>query len=167
MIEDLWLQAMPLVRSGGVFLIIVGAAIALGAVWEKQRYAILALGVIAASAALAWLAVPLSAPYGPPTALQLYSIALAVGVEAAAIFTIVPRAARHGQRAMTIAVLAIVGAHFMIMTPAFGPLIFALGAANLLNALIAAILHVYPLRMMWAVDGLLKAGFGVAMYLAR
>lgn len=167
MIEDLWLQAMPLVRSGGVFLITVGAAIVLGAVWEKQRYAILVFGALAGSAALAALAVPLSASYGPPSVVQLYAIGCAVMFEAAAIFVIVPRAARRGQRAMTVAILAIVGAHFLIMTPAFGPLIFALGAAGLLNALGAAVVRAYPVRVLWAVDGVLKAAFGVAMYLTR
>lgn len=167
MIADLAQQAMPLVRSGGVFLMIVGAAILLGAVWEKPRYALLALGGVAGSIALALLAIPLSVPYGPPTMPQLYAIAAAVVFEVLAIALIVPRAARHGQRAMTIAILAIVGAHFLIMTPAFGPLIFALGVANVLNAVSAAFVRTYPMRMLWAVDGVLKIAFGAAMFLAH
>jgi hypothetical protein len=155
---------MPLIRSGGVFLILVGAAIAAGALWYKRRYVILALGAVVGSVALAVLAAPLSSPYGPPSLLQLSALSLAVLFEAAALFILVPRAARRGERALTVTILAIVGAHFLIMTPAFGPLIFVLGAANLINALIGARLVAYPAPALWVVDGVLKAAVGVAMY---
>lgn len=167
MIEQLHLDALPLVRSGGVFLIIVGIAIMLGALRFRARYLILGLGAAAGGLALAVLAVPLSAPYGPPSAFQIATLATAITLEILAFVVLMPRTARRGERAMIATILAIVGAHFLIMTPAFGPLIFALGVANLINALIGARWSGYPLPAFWAADGVLKAAFGVAMYLTR
>lgn len=158
---------MPLIGAGGVFLIIVGVAIVLGALRFRSRYLLLGLGAAAASAALVFLAVPLSAPYGPPSPVQLWSLTLAVAIEVVAFIVIMPIAARRGQRAMTVAILAIVGGHFLIMTPAFGPLIFVLGAANLANAFAGARISGYATPALWGVDGALKAAAGIAMLLAR
>lgn len=167
MIQSLQPEGLPLVGSGGVFLIIVGAAMLVGALRFPRRYLILGLGVAAGSIALAMLAIPLSAPHGPPSPLQLWSLAMAVLVEIVAIVVLMPRAARHGERAMTVTILAIVGAHFLIMFPAFGPLIVALGLASLANALVAGRARAYPLPALWAGDGALKAAAGVAMFLSR
>jgi hypothetical protein len=158
---------LPLLGAGGVFLVIVGAAIILGALRFRSRYLILALGAAAASIAIAFLAVPMSAPYGAPSPVQLWSLALAVAFEIAALRLFIPRAARRGERALTAALLAIVSAHFLIMTPAFGPIIFALGIAGLLNAIVGAQTEGYALPIVWGVDGGLKAVAGVAMVLVR
>lgn len=121
---------------------------------------ILGLGAAAGALTLTFFAVPLSAPYGPPSALQLWSLAIAIAIVA-------PRAARHGERAATAATLAIVGVHFLILTPAFGPPIVALGAATIANADVGARMPAYPTPALWAVDGALKVAFCAAMYLAR
>src|SRR5262245_7373621 len=76
-----------------------------------------ALGTIA----LAMTAIPLGAPYGRPSALQLVSLAAAVAFEIIAIVTLVPRAARRGERAVTLTLLAIVGAHLLNHDAGFRP----------------------------------------------
>ena len=155
-------EALPLVRSGGIFLIVVRLTIGLGVIQFRSRHAILALGAVAACVALGVLAV-LSAPYGAPSAMQLASLTVAVVFEVAMLVVFVPGAARRGDRAITATVLG-GGAHFLFMAPAFGPLIVALGLANGLNAAIGARWAAYPLPAMWAVDGMLKAGEGLAMF---
>lgn len=157
-------DAFPLVRSGGVFLAIVGASIIAGAAKFQSRYVILGIGVAIASVALALLAYPLAEPFGSPSAIQLISLALAVAFEIIALALLIPRAARSGQRATTTTILGVVGAHFLIMAPAFGPLVVALGLANLGNALLIARRDDYPLPKAWVADGALKAAAGVAMF---
>lgn len=153
----------PLTRAGGVFLTIVGVFMTLGALRFRDRYAIFAVGGAIASVALVLVARPLSAPYGAPSALQLWSIAAGMAFEIIALALLIPRAARSGERAMTLTILLIVGAHFVIMTPAFGTWILALGAANIANALVGVRLTSYRLSTLWFVDGLLKGAIGLAM----
>lgn len=162
--DDL-LQPLPLARSGGVFLAIVGAAMVMGAARFPHRYLILGIGAAIASIALALTAYPLAAPFGPPSALQIASLAIAVVAEIVAFVWLAPKAARHGERAHIATIFAIVAAHLLIMAPAFGPLIVLLGLIGLANAAVAARLTSYPLPLAWAVDGVSKFSAGAALFL--
>ena len=154
---------MPLLGGGGVFLSIVGAAITIGALCFRNRYQILAFGALAGGVAATLLAMPLSEGYGAPSSVQLWSLAVAGAFEGLALGFIAPRAGRRGERTLTAAILASVGAHLLIMTPAFGPLIFVLGIAGLINATAGVTVERYALPLVWAVDGGLKMLAGVAM----
>ena len=68
---------------------------------------------------------------------------------------------------MTIAVLAVVGSHFVLMAPAFGPLIGLLGMLTLGNALVGARFQNYSLQIVWAMDGFLKFALGAAMFFGQ
>ncbi len=163
MIDPAMASAFPLARPGGVFLLIIGAAIMLGGARFRNRYAILAAGATAATLALAFVALPLSTAFGPPSSFQLASIAVAVLLEFAAIAWAVPRSASRGDRRLTTIILAIVGAHFIVMTPAFGPIIGLLGCANIANAWLGERRPGYRLARLWATDGALKATAGLIM----
>lgn len=157
-------ELFPLIRAGGLFLAIVGIAILLGAVQFKWRNLLLGAGAMLATAMTIAGAAHLAAPYGAPTRLQIWSLVVAVLLEMGVSTWAIRHFAPHGSRAVTMAVLAIVGAHFVIMAPAFGPLIVLLSAVTVGNALAGACLPRYSLRMLWAVDGALKLGVGVLMF---
>lgn len=160
-------DVFPLIRSAGLFLILVGAAMAVGASAMKRRYLALAIGAAIGTAATALSAMQLSAPYGSPDALQLGSLAAAILFEVLAIAFVGPAVAKRGERFKTIAILGIVAAHFVIMAPAFGPPIVALGLLTAGNALLGAIAPKYPLPAIWLLDGLLKLAAGAAMFFAH
>ncbi len=210
-------DAFPLIRPGGMFLVIIGLGMALGGANMKQRYPMLGAAAVTAVLTTTLLAVPLSAPFGPPTTFQVISLAAAVLIEIVAValagrklaklkqrtlnsprldggrsanvkFKMAlessdsqasldlksnnePHANRGshlradalGERNQTLAILAIVGAHFFVMAPAFGAPIVMLGALALGNAVAGAVVPHYPLSALWFVDGALKLGAGAVM----
>lgn len=160
-------DAFPLMRSGGLFLMALGVAMVLGAASMKRRYLALGLGAAIGAVATALSALPLSAPFGSPSAVQLGSLAGAVAFEGLAIALLRRAISRSGPRLHTIAILSIVGAHFAIMTPAFGPPVVALSFLSLGNALLGAIQPRYPLSALWLLDGALKIGAGAAMFMGH
>jgi hypothetical protein len=74
-----------------------------------------------------------------------------------------PAVRPRGERATLGATLGIVGAHFVVMLPAFGPLIGALGFACILNAVGFWLLFAYRAGFAWFVDGCLKLVLGMVM----
>jgi FtsH-binding integral membrane protein len=154
----------PLIRSGGIFLIAVGAGVIWGAGDMRRRYWALGAGAAIGTLVTALFAVPLAAPYGSPRVVQLISLAAAVGFEVAAIALVARTAARAGERFRTIAILGIVGAHFAIMAPAFGPSVAMLSLLSTGNALLGAAVPRYRLAALWLIDGTLKLSAGAAMF---
>lgn len=154
----------PLVRSGGLFLLIVGVAMTLGAIRFRSRNAILAAGAALAALATALTAAAVTSQLGKPTVAQIVWLAGAVSVEIALIPLVVRRAAPRGERAVTLAILGVVGLHFLPMAPAFGPLIGVLGLLCVANALLPMRFVNFPLRAVWTVDGSLKIAVGAAMW---
>ncbi len=155
-------HAFPLIRSDGAFLMLMGLGIVAGAPFFRWRYPALTLGAAIGAAALAILAYPLSAPYGAPTMLAIASLAAAVAFEALLIATLISRF--KTERGRTIGVLTIVGAHFVIMAPAFGPLIVLLGFLCMINALSGLFGAAHSLPKLWAADGAFKIAVGAAMW---
>lgn len=156
-------HAFPLIRGGGLFICIVGAAMGLGALKFEWRNFFLAGGALIAAAATALFAASLAAPFGAPTILQIGSLVGAVVIEMAALAWAVRTFARKGQRSVTIAILIVVGLHFVLMAPAFGPLVALLGVLTAANAALGLMLPRYSLPTLWLADGALKFGFGAAM----
>lgn len=153
----------PLIRAGGLFLTIVGAAILAGSLQFRWRSPLLGAGAAIATAATIAMAAQLTAPHGAPTPLQLASLVVAVLLESAALVWAIRRFAPSGERTLTIAVLIVVGAHFVLMAPAFGPLIVLLAILTIANALAGLRFQSYPLPRLWVLDGALKLAFGAAM----
>jgi hypothetical protein len=161
-----YVQTYPMAPAGGLFLLTVGVGIVLGAVLPRARFVL--LGVSGAIAVLTLLAFArsLTAPFGVPRPVQLWSLVFAVALE----LLLVPLAIRHyrlrGERAVTLGVLLAVGAHFLPMAVAFGPVVVALGLSSLLNAMLGL---TFPsrlsLRFHWLADGDLKIAAGAVLYL--
>jgi hypothetical protein len=154
----------PLIRGGGVFLVIAGISIVIGAFNLRARFSILAVGSAIGGVATAFLAAPLAAPFGPPSLFQVVSLIVAVAVEIVLLMPVLRAWRAHDERETTLAILSIVGGHFVLMAPAFGPLMLFLAGASVLNTLVGLLWRRYALAWLWGVDGLLKLSVGILMF---
>ena len=162
-----WAYAFPMARAGGLFILIMGLGVLLGAVVPTRRRSLLILGAAVATIALVFTAARLSAPFGSPTKLQLWFLFASIGAEAILVRVAVALYRRAGERSLLLAILFAVGLHFFPMAVAFGPVCAALGGTLCVCAGIG--LWVRPgiaLDRLWAADGLIKIAFGAIMLLA-
>ena len=91
------------------------------------------------------------------------SIIIAIIIEAIAFRIIMPRVRPLGDRQTGLTTLAIVSLHFLIMIPAFGPVIALLTALGLINVWLGWKRSDLRLNRIWLIDGVLKIAFGIAM----
>jgi hypothetical protein len=112
-----YVHTYPLVRSGGVFLLVVGLAMLPGAMRFPARQKWLAAGAVLAAVATALAAVSLTRPYGTPSGTQVAWLAGAVLLE----MLLIPQVVRHfhsqGERAVTLAVLTAAAGAIMWCAP--------------------------------------------------
>jgi hypothetical protein len=157
------MHPFPLIRSGGLFVLIVGVSIVAGGVIRRRAWVLLAVGLALASVIEAATAQRLTAPLGRPTAFQIGSLIAAVVVEVIVIASADRWLRSANERQRTLWILIIVGTHFVLMAPAFGPLIALLGLLSILNAIAAFRATRIPLSVAWFIDGALKAAIGGVM----
>ncbi len=158
--------AYPLMRGGGLFFMVMGAAIAIGAATARFRKHILIIGSVLAGVSLGVFAPGLSAKFGLPTTFQIVSLGVAITLEMIAI-PIVASVSRHrGDRAMNISILVVVALHFFVMLPAFGPSVGILGVACAVNLAAAMKFNAYRFALLWLTDGCLKLSVGTLMLVA-
>jgi hypothetical protein len=157
-------ETFPLVRSGGFFVAIVGLAILAGGLRFGWRNAILGVGAAIATIVTAVTAARFAAPFGAPTLFQIGDLIAAVAFEVAALAWAIRRFRPAGERATALAILMIVAIHFVLMAPAFGPLIALLGVLAAINVYMGMRLGALSLRTIWIVDGALKLAIGAAMF---
>jgi hypothetical protein len=153
----------PMTPYGGIFLAGVGLCVALGAILPRFRATLVWIGFALGSLLIVAFGATLAHGLHPPTMLQVGSLVLAIVLEIAAFRFFMPNVRRRGDRATYGATMGIVGAHFFVMLPAFGPLIGMLGLACTLNAAAFWRLSRYPASAGWFVDGCSKLVFGLAM----
>jgi hypothetical protein len=154
----------PLIRSGGLFLLLVGLSITAGAVAPRRLWASFIACVIIASAVVALTAIRLTAPLGRPTAFQLESLLVAVCIEGIAIGWLGSRQRAATERQRILSILLVVGGHFFLMAPALGPLVVVLGLSSVVNAAAGLRATTTPWATFWVIDGVLKAGIGGIMF---
>lgn len=157
----------PMTPGGGAFLTCVGAALIAAATipWSLGGY-ILMGGFAAGFAAMAAASIAGRKRGLPkPTLLHLALVWASAGVELLVFFFLFPLLP-HDERMQMIAVIAVVGLHFLPMTWSFGPLILWLALACIGVAAIGWFAPVIPLPALIATDGLLKLVFGLAMFAA-
>jgi len=165
-LASLW-HGFPMVRAGGLFILLMGVGVVLGASAPSRRKPLLAFGGVAATISIVLLGSILSKPFGAPTSVQLWALALSIVLEVVLIALIVWRFKQLGERTFYLAILFVVGVHFLPMELAFGPLCLGLGLAAMTNAGIGLWMRRgISLNAAWLVDGLLKMGFGALMFLA-
>jgi hypothetical protein len=149
----------PMAPLGGLFVGCMGLFVLLGSVSRKARMTLTYIGFGAGTLALI-IGGRLAIGLPRPTKFQVGALIVAIVLEVTAFVIVMPRARPQGERAVVVATLAIVGAHFIIMLPAFGPLVAALGVLCATNAAIALKRSSYSDGAAWFVDGALKFAFG-------
>jgi hypothetical protein len=156
-----------MVRAGGLFIFIMGTGVVLGAVLPNIRRSLLICGAAVATIAIILSAARLSAPFGIPTRLQIWSLIGSIVAEAVLVRLAVALYREAGERSLLLAILFAVGLHFLPMALAFGPICAALGVAVCVNAGIGLWLKPdIALNKLWASDGVIKMTFGAIMFLA-
>lgn len=157
-------HAFPMIRAGGLFILLMGCGVALGSIIPDRRRMLLAAGAGIASIALIVFASRLSVPFGRPTQLQIEALVGAIIFEAVAIRIAVAKYRKAGERPLLLAILFAVGLHFLPMGLAFGPICAGLGVATSLSAATGLWLaRSVSLNGLWAADGIMKVAFGAAM----
>jgi hypothetical protein len=151
-------RAYPMAPLGGLFLLTVGAFILLGAVAPRARMPLLWSGLALGMTAI-FLGGRFQRGLPDPNAIQIGSLAVAILLETIAFAIAMPRVRPRGERTVQATSLLIVGLHFFVMLPAFGPRIGILAALCTLNAVLAFRIPQY--RAAWPVDGILKVALGL------
>jgi len=122
-------------------------------------------GGVGATVAIILTANVLTRPLGVPTRLQFWALAAAIALEIVLIRVVVARYKRAGKRPFLLAILFVVGLHFLPMAITFGPLCAVLGLCAMANAAIALwAQRDIPLNRVWIIDGALKLSFGSLMF---
>lgn len=158
-------HVFPMIRAGGLFILIMGAGVILGGLWPRRRIALLMAGGAGATLAIILTADLLTRPLGVPTRIQFWALAAAIALEIMLIRVVVARYKRAGERPFLLAILFVVGLHFLPMAITFGPLCAALGFCAMANAAIAfRTSRDISLNRVWIIDGVLKLSFGGLMF---
>jgi hypothetical protein len=153
----------PMTPYAGVFIATVGACVIVGSVLPNYRDSLVWVGFALGTILLVGFGGTLSNGLHSPSFFQVSFLALAIVLEIAGFRYVMPAVRLRGERATLSATLGIVGAHFLVMLPAFGPLIGALGLACTLNAVGFWLLFAYRTGVAWLIDGCLKLLLGIAM----
>ena len=157
-----------MVRAGGLFILIVGLAVIAGAALPARRRSLLVVGGAIATIAIILFAGRLSAPFGRPTQLQVWFLFGSIALEVVLIRIVVAKYRLAGERTLLLAILFVVGLHFIPMAVTFGPVCLALGLVLCGWSAVGLWLRTtLALNIIWAVDGFIKMIFGVLMFLAR
>jgi len=157
-----YVRYFPLTPLGGCFIVGVGLAILVGAAMPRARMRLVGAGFGFGTLLIYVGLRPLSPGVPRAADVAIWSIPVAILIETIVFAIVMPRARRRGERAAGVATLVIVSAHFIIMLPAFGPLIACLSIAGLVNAW-RGWRQPVSFGQLWFVDGLLKVLFGAAM----
>jgi hypothetical protein len=153
----------PLIRGGGLFLICVGTGFLMCWLIPKYWAECAITGGVAGFIASGLTA--LLPSLGTPTALQIIALVGSFLLEAGLIYLAVTRYKDAGERKLIMAILFVVGIHFITMGLAHGPLIAALGVLTTINAAIGFRVDTIPWKVFGVIDALLKLGFGLWMFL--
>jgi hypothetical protein len=168
---ELWTEMprlFPLMRGGGVFLILVGLSLFVGAIGGK-RWLIpalitgAALGVVAM--AVGGITKWIFAGIDSPSFWQWAILGVAFLAEGFLVSQVVDRISDHSSRGFWMWMLFVVGVHFLILTFSHGPICGLLAVACMVNAYVGLKATTIPYLMFWGLDGLFKIAAGVAMVL--
>ena len=157
----------PMTPGGGAFLVCVGAALVSAAFvpWAIGGQLLLGGFIVGALAIVVVSIIGRRRGLPKPATRDIVLVWIPVALEAAAFFFLLPLVP-DDFRIRMVAVIAIVGAHFLPMAWSFGSLIAVLGLACLGVAAAGWFAPAIPAEALIATDGLLKLAFGLAMFAA-
>src|SRR5438132_10671432 len=154
----------PMVRSGGLFVLLVGLGILAGAILGEHHL----IPPLIAGASLAVIAQSvfrnrLVRPLGTPTRFQVMTLIGAIVLEMILVTLVAYAFHFHQSRSFWLWILLVVGIHFLIIAMAQGKLLVVLGVACVANAILGLWLPQVPLVVFWFIDGLMKIVVGAWM----
>lgn len=152
----------PLIRGGGLFLMCVGAGFLTGLLVPKHWIPCAIAGFFAGFVASGLSA--LLPSLGTPSVVQIAGLVGSFLLEAGLLWFVLTRWRDRDERTLGLAIVLVVGVHFITMGLAHGPLIAGLGVLCVANAGLGLLVPAIPLRGAYLVDALLKLGFGVWMF---
>jgi hypothetical protein len=153
-----------MVRSGGLFLLIVGAGIVTGGVLPRLwMVPVFLVGFASGFIALGTFGRVLRRGLGPVTRLQIAAIPAAILLQVLLIRAALQVFPDHDSRSFVLAILLAVGIHFLPFALAFGRLSALVAILCCANAMLGFLAPSIPLEVLWVIDGLVKMGCGVAM----
>lgn len=157
----------PMVRSGGLFLLLIGCGVIGGTLVPGP--AIINRGVffLGLGAALLSLLTVRLVSFGRGSRRQFTALGAAIAIEVVLIMAAARFIGPQPERLLWCRTLFIVGVHFLPMAISFGPQMLWLGAACMLNATTGWLLPIFPFPVTALVDGSLKAAFGICMLCTR
>lgn len=147
----------PLVKSGGLFLILIGGGIIIDVFFSGAF-------IVGTSLALISLFFAKALSFGKPTRIQIVALIVAIVLEIVLLIVMVnvlPIDVDSQTRMMWI--LIIVGIHFLPMAVSFGPRFALLGVLCIVNGFLGLLLNTISSDLFLVVDGVLKVGFGLYM----
>ena len=153
----------PMVRSGGLFLLLVGAGVVGGTFSAGERIVNEQVFFAGLGAAILSLFAARWVSFGPGTRLQMTALFGALGLQAILLVTAARVIGPMPADRLWYRTMIIVGLHFLPMAFVFGPRMLLLGTACIVNATIGFVAPAVPFSLISVVDGVLKVGFGMWM----
>ncbi|WP_336208554.1 DUF6609 family protein [Nonomuraea sp. LPB2021202275-12-8] len=153
----------PLIRGGGLFLLGVGTGFLLSWIFAKYWLPFVIGGFVAGFVGSGLSA--LLPSLGTPSFAQIAGLVGSFLLEMGLIFLVLSRTKGADDRTILLWILLVVGAHFVTMGLAHGPLISILGVLTMANAYAGLKLKA-ALPVFGVIDALLKFGFGAVMLFA-
>ena len=148
----------PLVRSGGLFLILIGGGIIIDVFFSGAF-------IVGTSLALISLFFAKALSFGKPMRIQIVALIVAIVLEMVLLIVMVnvlPIDIDSQTRMMWI--LIIVGVHFLPMAVSFGPRFALLGVLCMVNGFVGLQLNDVSSDLFLIIDGILKVAFGCWLY---
>jgi hypothetical protein len=157
-----------MVRSGGLFVLLVGLGILAGAILGEHHFIPpLIVGACLAIIAQSIFRNRLVRPLGTPTRFQVMTLIGAIVLEMILVTLVAYAFHFHQSRSFWLWILLVVGIHFLIIAMAQGKLLVLLGVACVANAILGLCLPHAPLAIFWFIDGLMKIIVGSWMLSTR
>jgi hypothetical protein len=159
----------PTVRSGGLFLILIGLTVILSAMVAGSRPMQPAVFVVGTAIAIVVALILLRdrLAYGEQTDAQRRAVFTALGLEGVGVWLVVELVGTSDLRALWLWLFLVVGFHFFLLTVVHGPKMLVLGVLVSLNAVIGLLFTPAPFLAFALIDGCLKTVFGVLMLTDR
>lgn len=155
----------PMARSGGLFLILIGAALLCAILFSGR--ALVSYNIFFVGAALAVVSLLASSRFsvGSPSSLQIAALAFAISLEVILFIALVrnlPPATPEPTRWLWVSI--VVGIHFLPMALSFGPRMLLLGLACIADGVVGLLLPNVAFEFFGTIDGFLKLGIGFWLF---
>ncbi len=155
------LQAYPMMRGAGLFVLLVGLGITIGGILGKKYLVrfLIAGGVLAILSQIVQVK-GLNNFGGRPNHAQLYVLYIGIAFEAILIGLVVYFIRDRGSRRFWIWILLVVGVHFAVLAYAQGPPLLLLSVLSIANGVVGLRMTNVSYLKFWVIDGLLKIAIG-------